>query len=986
MIKLTSLTISNLRRFGPKVDIDFSPGATILLAPNGTGKTAVFEAIELALTGAVERLQDDLSPIIRDGSDQAIVRLRFGGLAERTVELRRGGQAHVQGDLTPIFGDTDAADLPFLLRLTHLLDQRESNWFVHAEAKVAGSQLAKLPIGRDGARAISVLGPARKQTKEQLNLASEKLDRLRAELEEWDRLLQERDESVADLERPLIPQVQLSGALESAAERLGGTRLPLLTGVEALADACDVLQQGVFARIGRIDARVVELSGVAALPSSFATTRDRLSRLRSEVATAASATEAQREAVAQFSSDVTKRASQITVYEQRRNEIAQSIAKLAEEAKAKGELALRKQKLGESDAGLAAAEAALITARDSLQSIERVVLLHEGLRSKHQVLLEVAQSINESRELIERWQEVAGEIDATRVGLEEARQRLEAASKTYQVAVTNHAQCERAEAEARNKLRVASDAADSVRRAVAMVAAHLTPDREDCPVCGVHHGADALRDRVQASLNAIDPLLGTAERELHAATEILKRSEMELSESRDAVQAARSAVSQIEGQHAALEAESEAIRASRLFAADSVESARKEVSARIAELDLAKQNLAQELDTAPDPVPLEELTQAKAALHVADQRFEQARQLLATAQVELDHATQVYAAARDGMPDGTTMQELSILQSDVDGKLAALRAAHLNDAEGLSRLQSELYVLDARANELEQQLATVASGLAAIQASWKRCGLPGDPSAEVAAAVEAQLASERAVLERQSVELEFIEAEVTRWQRAERHRMAQSILDRRRGSLSEASFSEQLAASVKQGAASVQHLSQVSRALETLSSLLSREIGNIHDHVVAVVPRWRDLLKRIVRDQRFAQTQLDFYSHYRKEHASVTVPLNGAAVPAPTVASEAQMTDLQLTFLLAMATSHRWSPWRALLLDDPTQHHDLVHAASVFDVLRDFITDHGFQVVMATHDALQARFLMRKLQNDGVPCRLWALTPAAEGVMAVASK
>ncbi|WP_199269901.1 hypothetical protein [Algibacter sp. L1A34] len=44
------------------------------------------------------------------------------------------------------------------------------------------------------------------------------------------------------------------------------------------------------------------------------------------------------------------------------------------------------------------------------------------------------------------------------------------------------------------------------------------------------------------------------------------------------------------------------------------------------------------------------------------------------------------------------------------------------------------------------------------------------------------------------------------------------------------------------------------------------------------------------------------------------------------IASEAQLTDLQLTFMLAMAKQHHWTPWRALLLDDPTQHHDLVHA------------------------------------------------------------
>ena len=53
-IHLNKISISNARRFAKNVEIDFGKGATILLAPNGTGKTTIFEAIELALTGTLE--------------------------------------------------------------------------------------------------------------------------------------------------------------------------------------------------------------------------------------------------------------------------------------------------------------------------------------------------------------------------------------------------------------------------------------------------------------------------------------------------------------------------------------------------------------------------------------------------------------------------------------------------------------------------------------------------------------------------------------------------------------------------------------------------------------------------------------------------------------------------------------------------------------------------------------------------------------------
>lgn len=96
------------------------------------------------------------------------------------------------------------------------------------------------------------------------------------------------------------------------------------------------------------------------------------------------------------------------------------------------------------------------------------------------------------------------------------------------------------------------------------------------------------------------------------------------------------------------------------------------------------------------------------------------------------------------------------------------------------------------------------------------------------------------------------------------------------------------------------------------------------------------------------------------------------------------MTDFQLAFLLLMAMSHQWSPWKALLLDDSTQYRDLVNASAVFDLLRDYIVDHGFQVVIATHDAQQARYFMRKLQNDGIEAKIWTLVPTEDGVTAQA--
>jgi exonuclease SbcC len=129
-------------------------------------------------------------------------------------------------------------------------------------------------------------------------------------------------------------------------------------------------------------------------------------------------------------------------------------------------------------------------------------------------------------------------------------------------------------------------------------------------------------------------------------------------------------------------------------------------------------------------------------------------------------------------------------------------------------------------------------------------------------------------------------------------------------------------------------------------------------------------------------TKLDSYSFRNKSQAEVKINLHDTQVSVMDVASEAQATDLQLTFMLSMASSYKWTPWKSLLLDDPTQHHDLVHASGVFDLLREYITDQGFQILMGTHDAVQGKFFQRKLQNENIDVKLWRLIANDGGVRA----
>ena len=161
------------------------------------------------------------------------------------------------------------------------------------------------------------------------------------------------------------------------------------------------------------------------------------------------------------------------------------------------------------------------------------------------------------------------------------------------------------------------------------------------------------------------------------------------------------------------------------------------------------------------------------------------------------------------------------------------------------------------------------------------------------------------------------------------------------------------------------------------------EQQNIHRYFETINEPWDLLLRKIVLNPLFTKSNLLSSTTYRNQAiAKIESQLHNRKIRVEDIASEAQLTDLQITFLLAMANKYKWTDWKTLLLDDPTQHHDLVHASSVFDILRDYILDYNFQIILATHDSIQANLFNKKLTNDGIPINIYKLISNTNGVIA----
>ena len=203
MKHLQKISISNARRLGKDVEIEFGRGATILLAPNGVGKTTIFESIEFALTGSVQRLEESPLSLIRDKQSGVDVRLDFGNGKCCEVEYRKGGDPVLKGDHSILYNGHSRDSIPFLLRLTHLLEQRGNKWFVGADTKNAGRLLDRLSIGRELNQIFNKKQSVQKAVNKERENAKRKVQQAKNDLIDFINLLDEKGKVVSNIS--LVP-------------------------------------------------------------------------------------------------------------------------------------------------------------------------------------------------------------------------------------------------------------------------------------------------------------------------------------------------------------------------------------------------------------------------------------------------------------------------------------------------------------------------------------------------------------------------------------------------------------------------------------------------------------------------------------------------------------------------------------------------------------------------------------------------------------
>lgn len=983
MTRLRSIGLGNVRRFAANASIDFGAGATIVLAPNGSGKTAVFEAIEFGLTGTVARLGGDLSALVRDNEPRLEVTLDFGEITRRAT-LSRGGQPHHTGDLGAALGGANPRDLPFLLRMTHLLEQRDANWFVFAETEAAGNQLSRLPVGRDAARASSVLAGARNVAGRAHTSADAAVASARAALNDWQSLVALRDRVAAPPDGSLVPLAELRTRLEALTLARWAKPLRLDETSASITAVAAELQARLREHVQRLRAFGATVESLQTVVTSYADATAQASERRQGLAQVETLIADTRLAVERHAAALDRERAALAACERERIRIAEQRRFTDELASARAALAVTQEVLVSLSGRLPQAEANVLQRRATREQAQALGELHVTLRARADDLQRRGLRIAAAEAGLAEWTAATGALESLEGQIAEAQVALPVLLSSVDLAVAAEGGLRAGQRAARAALDDLTAASDAVRAAVAAIAEHLPAHRDSCPVCGEPHGGPELRRRISAALSFVDPAIIAATERSAAADSAVRDVDSRIARLHGDADRARARLSMLEGSRATIVSQIASLLAGPLLKAGTVGEASDEIAKRKDEFRRQRDDLARELAAAPAAPSSETLASLTSAESLAQGEATRLRQTFAEAAATGARVADRVAALDAALADVGGGIDLSERATEADNAFSrAVQAIEALQLE-LGRSRAHGDAIGAIAGELRQAIAGDEERRRAALAAWSSVPLAGEPATQALFDARRAVAEDYAQAEQEEQELASLQAMVARWNAAEARRSAQLAVDRARGTTPEPTRTAFLTAACESAISEERRRTQIKDGLASLEAELAAGLGDLHKEVITpFTPRWQALLRRVVRDPRFEAPRLSYYKQRLTQHADMKVPLHQGVVDIRHVASEAQSTDLQLTFLLSMALSHAWCPWRALLLDDPTQHHDLVHASAVFDVLRDYIAEHSFQVLMATHDALQARFFQRKLMNDGIEVRVWTLQPEEAGVRAI---
>lgn len=997
-VYLSSLKLKGFRSYAGQTEVTFpsGPGLTVIVGPNGFGKSTLFDAVEWALAGDLKRMggiaAKDKEKKESIGS-MPHVQLSF---SDGTFVSRRSDSVSVEGpagldnisDWLAIPKWRGLNNIADCLQFTHFLGQSTRQLFVHQDGAERWNRLEG-PAGLETIRnMVQILGSRR--TTVAFNKMAEDLDRrehaLNADLQEAERL-----RSALQIGRELAR----AGAAISPEEITAhcGQIDVLLQGSSGTGDSTDAVNVDLRLQRQQVEIESAERAIVeqnARLEPWTAQVQDYLrviqeggerkqDRYAAEIACRSAEADAVEAVARKSAAQEAKTASDLRVASVmlEQDSIRQAIRehwKVDELEKKSRELDasihLLASCLIDNEAAVTEKRSLLATVIDRRKSYDSLVR-HRRTLAELGVHCEAFLKADSQRREAEAA--LAG-LPQAELQLQDERQALTAGKEKVELEV----------AQLKSQRAAAADASTAITTAVAQIAAALRQEDCACPVCKSKFDEQGLLKKLASQqaeqsnqrLAAVEAALDIVVHELRATREQLaetERKQVTFTERRASYNATINFSVELE----------HAIRGHALLTSLTTGEFMPSVDAALAAVDTEIGSLAAEVAAMPAETAVAMgLAQLEALSQASENKLEAEGRVLTATRTQLE----VLRAARI-QHVGLNIDELHRILADKElaaeqaSQVAAMALSAFEQSAALAELAAQRAQENRRkVSKLDDALKALAATRKVLADSWTGLGYAGVPEP---AAVLIQLTK----LHERSVLLQRLASDHEKLVEGRRQYLARSELGRLEEALNKLCAQHEtadvdmllLSLQAKQAElyASRAKMLAVRQKRDDLQARMKERSGLIRSLVTVPLNDSIEKFCAVLMSDRDYRVRLDAVATAVSAQALLSFQRDsedaGDSKNPLLYMSEGQLAAVSLCLLFGASVTYPWSRWKALLLDDPLHHNDSIHTAAFIDVARNLIKNQHYQIVVSTHDMEQAGYFLRKCANAGINTRYWHL-------------
>jgi DNA repair exonuclease SbcCD ATPase subunit len=1041
---LKQVSIDGFRAFRNQVNIDLvGPGVNIVVGQNGLGKSSLFEAIEWALCDDVRRLSrlpletarraDPNEHYVNHGPNGRVassfrVQLKyvdsFGKqCAEVTRERSRSdtemwsSSANTSSPATILECLLDPAwslpitDVAEYLWQTHFFAQSTHLRLTAFDKKDRGSSFA-MPAGfeRLDQAQKSLGGKTTRAASQRLATAVKGLkdsefrrDAFVAQVEKYKALVSSAHAAGAnDPQQSTVAWTELQTALRAIWISLGGNpdlqdggEVGAVTSLIQKIEPSMAARRETFRSSSELPARWRILQQeVAALRASLAATR------RSEL-DARSLAESMATTIANAEGSVQAASAQVEWNKAALLRIRRVVDALDEGDAARQSILDSQRYTAVADASRVQAEAIATEAASDLDAAVR-----DG--NEERVLSETlvnAESLRAAVRALEADRAAALPRLTTRTATRLDREREEAVRRSLNDSLTMY---EASAAHAESRVAELRAESDRFGQAIATIASAIKESDQRCPLCSSHLDIGELKRRVVALVEARDPALGIAETYARECRALVAGTVASINDSTQRIlvleqksEALNELATQLDLRRAALanEALIAGVQWSDVEAFLGEEVLR--LTDRLSALLLARGARR------PTSLLRESVEIANRDRDIAVSRARALRQDLAGL-LQAQHERAVVLAEASELVNrlGPTSASRAIVLLEEDIRVSQARAL-------LERATDELSANIQRAADIAVNIADLSNTIGGLVeehaqkenqsrvllASWRSAGFDGFPQENTFETAVAELSGLEIDFVRLKKQRDVVDEGVRRWVNSRDCELLRRAMDAEKSEqVDDDAWLTKLESDIAAASSEVELIKRLQGQLSHVSDRLVKCKAAYVENIMLPFNRLNNRFSLALSNFPNRSTLLSPHTTKLGTSLSMQLMLHDPArslakkriaeesetLSAPHILSEGQLASASLSLLFAMSATYRWSRWPALLLDDPLQQCDIVHAASFADLIGTLARDCGFQIVVSTHDFGLADFLRRKVQARDIPCQYiqfrhpgWALTESA---------